>query len=271
MKVEQKNIKKLFRTLGSCSQTYFYILNREFDHPKVNEERAADPLAGGIYRLGYQCGMLWGAALAIGAEAYRRFDDLDKAIAVAVSATQHVMKSFLGRAKSIECYDIVECDWSSKMSMAKYFFTGKFMSCFNLAEKWAPEAVDAAIEGLSHEQNDLPGESISCAAETAKKMGASDEETVMVAAFAGGLGLSDNACGALSASIWMKALTRIKSGEKSSYKDPNAEETLERFYEATDYKILCSEITGRSFDSMTDHTEFIKKGGCENLINALVG
>ena len=29
------------------------------------------PLAGGFMGYGYQCGMLWGAALAAGAQAYR--------------------------------------------------------------------------------------------------------------------------------------------------------------------------------------------------------
>ena len=59
---------------------------------------------------------------------------------------------FLKRTQSIECHDITDCDWSSKISMAKYFFSGRFLSCFNLAEKWAPEAIEAAVEGLSSGQ-----------------------------------------------------------------------------------------------------------------------
>ncbi|MCK5704260.1 MAG: C_GCAxxG_C_C family protein, partial [Cyclobacteriaceae bacterium] len=199
---EKNDAKKLFRSLGACSHTFFHILNREYGHIKRIEERASDPFAGGIYQQGYQCGMLWGASMAAGAEAFRRYEDLDKAIGVTIKATQHIMESFKKRTDTIECYDITDCDWSSKMSMAKYFITGKFLSCFNLAEEWAPEAIDAAEEGLSKEW-DLPQECISCASEVAKKMGASDEEMVMVAGFAGGLGLSGNACGAFSAAIWM--------------------------------------------------------------------
>ena len=37
------------------------------------EEHAAAPLAGGIMQHGYQCGMIWGAALAAGAQAYRLY------------------------------------------------------------------------------------------------------------------------------------------------------------------------------------------------------
>jgi len=110
---------------------------------------------------------------------------------------------------------------------------------------------------------------MSCASEVAKKMGASDEEMVMVAGFAGGLGLSGNACGALSAAIWMKNLDRCRKNEKTSYKDPEADETIEKFYAATDYEILCDKITGCNFKTVEDHTEFIKNGGCDKLINTL--
>ena len=37
--------KKIFRKLGTCSRTFFYLLDREFGNLMVNEERAADPLA----------------------------------------------------------------------------------------------------------------------------------------------------------------------------------------------------------------------------------
>ena len=47
---------------------------------------------------------------------------------------------------------------------------------------------------------------MSCASEVVKKMGTSNEEIVMVAGFAGGLGLSGSACGVLSAVISIKTL-----------------------------------------------------------------
>ncbi|MCK5458234.1 MAG: C_GCAxxG_C_C family protein, partial [Melioribacteraceae bacterium] len=101
------------------------------------------------------------------------------------------------------------------------------------------------------------------------KMGASDEEMVMVAGFAGGLGLSGNACGALSAAIWMKSLDRCRKSEKTSYKDLNSDIYFEKFYASTDYEIACDKITGRTFKTVEDHTEYIKNGGCDKLINAL--
>jgi C_GCAxxG_C_C family probable redox protein len=271
-KTIQQGTKRLFLKLGTCSRLFFYILNREFGYPIETEERAADPLAGGIMQRGHQCGMLWGSALAVGAESFRRHDDRGQAIGVAITATQHLMESFSKRAKSVNCRDITGCDWSSKISMVKYFFSGRFISCFKLAEKWAPEAIQSATEGLSHEQTDLPQLPTSCASEVAKKMGASDEEMVMVAGFAGGLGLSGNACGALSAAIWMNTLAwcgKQIDSNKSPFRNPNATNTLKAFYGATDSKILCHEISGQCFKTIHDHTEFMKNGGCDKLINVL--
>ncbi len=265
-----RDTKKVFRKLGTCSRTFFYILNREFGYSKETEERAADPLAGGIMRKGYQCGMLWGASLAVGSEAYRRFEDKNQAIGVAIIATQHIMNSFEERENTVNCRAITRCDFSSKLSFAKYFLSGRFLYCFKMAEKWAPAAIQSAMDGLAYKSTSLPSQSISCCSELVKKMGASDEETVMVAGFAGGLGLSGNACGALSAAIWINTLDWCREiSKKSSYNNPNAEKTFKAFQDLADDKILCNVITGQDFESIKEHTKFIKNGGCEKLINGL--
>ena len=181
--------KRTFLKKGTCSRTFFYILDREFGHPQEEEEKAIDPLAGGILQLGHQCGMLWGASMAIGAEALRRYDP-GRAISITILATQHLMKSFVNRTRSIECEDITSCDFQNKRSFARYMLSGKFVNCFILAGKWAPEALHAAREGLSLEQADLPPESLSCASEVVRKMGGSEKQVVMAAGFAGGLGLA---------------------------------------------------------------------------------
>lgn len=266
----RRDTKRVFLKLGTCSRTFFYILNREFGHPLENEERAVDPLAGGILQQGYQCGMLWGASLAVGAESFRKCGARGPATGMAIKATQHIMKSFINRAKSADCLDITNCDFSSKFRIAIHLFTGKFWSCFKLADKWAPEAIRAATEGLSLDQTDLPKQPVSCASETAGKMGAGDAEMVMVAGFAGGLGLSGNGCGALGAAIWMNTLARIrKQNYKTSFSDPDTEKILKAFFEATGYEMECFKISGMRFKTIEEHTEFIKNGGCAKLINVL--
>jgi uncharacterized membrane protein (UPF0136 family) len=268
----KNDAKKVFLKKGTCSQTFCYLLNREFGFLKENEERATDPLAGGIMQRGHQCGMLWGSTLAVGAESYRRHKNRDQAIAIAITATQHLVESFSKRAKTVNCREITGCDWTSIFSIAKYLLTGKLFTCFNLAAKWAPEAIQAAAEGLSREKTDLPQMPINCASEVAQKMGAGDEEMVMVAGFAGGIGLSGNGCGALSAALWMNTLAWCKKHPGKSppyFNNPNTKNILKAFYGATDSEILCHKITRECFKTLDDHTEFIKNNGCDKLINTL--
>jgi putative redox-active protein with C_GCAxxG_C_C motif len=266
----KRKIKRTFLKKGTCSRLFFYLINREYDSPMDEEEKATDNLAGGIMQQGYQCGMLWGASMALGAESYKRCKDKNQAISLAILSTQHVMRSFINRTSSADCIDITNCDWSKKSSIAKYFFSGKVFSCLKLAEKWAPEAILAAEEGLSVENSLLPKEVLSCATQVVKKMGATDSQSVIVAGFAGGMGLSGNGCGALSAAIWMNSMEWNKENpDKSGYPNPKADNTLEVFLKETDYKFKCSSICGKTFKSIDEHTEFLKNGGCEKLINKL--
>ena len=214
--------------------------------------------------------MLWGASMALGTESFRRCDDIDQAIALAITATQHIMESFLNSSKSLECEEITDTDFSNKWSFAKYMFTGKFYGCFKLAERWAPEAIKAAHEGLAIEQSELIQPARSCASEVIKLMGGSDEEIVMVAGFAGGVGFSGNGCGALGAAIWKITLELVKKDNwKYTLSNPVMEKILNEFYEATDYEMECQKICGKRFKTIDEHTEFINNSGCNKLINVL--
>jgi hypothetical protein len=267
--------KKVFLRYGACSHTFFHVLNREFGFPKETEERASGVLAGGMMRTGHQCGMLWGSALAVGAESFRRHSDRGQAIVAAVTATQHLMDSFSNRTKTIDCFEITGCDFSNKFDLAKSILKALlsgvvFSKCMNLAAKWAPEAIQSARQGLADKSADLPQMPISCASEVAGRMGASDEEMVRVAGFAGGMGLSGNACGALGAALWMNALEwSRKHPGKPSLSDPKPKNTLKAFYDATGSEVLCHKICGRHFKTMADHTTFIRNGGCDKLMTVL--
>ena len=261
--------KKIFRTKGTCSHTFFYLLNRHFGHLKETEERASDALAGGLMSKGYECGMLWGASLAIGAEAYRRCTHLSQACTVSIQATKLVMLSFIERENTSQCREITRCDFSSKLSFAKYMLSGRFLHCYELAELWAPEAISKAMKGLADKPHDFK-RSMSCSTEVAKKMGATEEQMVMVAGFAGGLGLSGGACGALAAAIWMNAYRWcLEHGKGNVTHDPKVKELIDSFVSDNGEKILCSEIAGQRFHSVQEHTSYLKNGGCKKLIDRL--
>lgn len=266
----KRDTKRVFLKKGTCSRTFFYLLNREFGHSMDNEEQAADPLAGGIVQQGYQCGMLWGAVLALGAESYRRTGDLDRSIDKTINATRHMLDSFINRTNTPDCSEITNVDWSSKLSIAKYFITGKMFTCFKLAERWAPEVFEAAAEGLAMDQSDLPENPVSCSSEVVRRMGGSEEEIAIVAGLAGGMGLSGKGCGVLGAAIWKNTLNRVREGNyKYSLSDPVLEKIIKTFHDETGFEMECNKICGRKFNSIKEHTNFIKEGGCDKLINVL--
>lgn len=268
---------QVFRQCGTCSQTFAHLLNRAFNHSQENEERALDPLAGGILNHGHQCGMLWGAALAAGAEAYRRHSDPEEALAVAVTATQHIVASFLDRTATVNCREIIGIDLSKVFGLIKFIVRTTLQAadknpCYQLAAQWAPEAIQSAEEGLSGEPIGLSYVPVSCASEVARRFGASEEEAVMVAGFAGGLGLSGQACGALSAAIWLKTLAwcREHPGKRPPYfNNPQAKGILKAFQQRTGSEMSCRQITGRRFATLEDHAAFIREGGCRQLMDAL--
>ena len=101
-------------------------------------------------------------------------------------------------------------------------------------------------------------------------MGGSDAEMMLVAGFAGGLGLKGSGFGSLAAAIWMSTWKLIrKEPKKSVTKNPEAEEMVKSFYEETDYEMACSKICGQTFKNNEDHTAFIESGGCKKLIDRL--
>jgi len=272
----KNDAKKVFKEKGTCSHTFAYILNREFGNNKDEQERATDPMAGGLMQKGHQCGMLWGASLGVGAEAYCKSKNKDNAIRLAITATQKLLLSFSKLTNTINCRDITHTNMNSFFGLTKYMIKTMLQgmnnsTCFNLAENWLPEAIQSAKEGLSQKQPYTTNQkSISCATEVVKKMGATDEEQIMVAGFAGGLGLSGNACGALSAAIWMNSLEWIKENpHKSAFKNKNAKATLKVFNTETNSEILCHNICKQKFKTIEEHTEFIENGGCSNLIETL--
>ena len=265
--------RKIFLKCGTCSQAMFHMLNHEFGVYWPEEEKASDLLAGGIALNGYQCGMLWGGALAVGAESFRSCENENLTTASAINASKRVAESFKKCAGSVDCRDISQTDWNNKyqftLYIAKTIACGFIYSrCFNLAAKWAPQAVEAARIGLKeHIEPDLY--CVSCASMTLKKMGATQEEAATVAGFAGGIGLSGGACGALGAAIWYKMLQwgRLNPGKNPPMlNNPEAKAVLNTFYGLTDNEMLCHKICGKKFGSAEEHSKYITDGGCKEII-----
>ena len=248
------------------------VVDCSFDHPLKPEEEAAMPFAGGIMQYGYKCGMIWGAALAAGAQAYRLLGPGPQAETKAILAAQRLVESFRVRNNHINCSDITDLDKSSStMQMIIYFLIkGGVIGCFRRAARYAPVAFSEINSVLSETPIESSSPPVSCSALLAQKMGVSDMHTVMAAGFAGGIGLCGGACGALGAAIWIIGMNSIKEqGGKLDYKNLKATEAIDRFLKCTGYEFECSEIVGRRFENIDDHADYLRNGGCSKIIEVL--
>lgn len=271
-KISSRSTVSAFLMGRACSDTLFHVLNRAFAQPMKTEERAAMPLAGGILQHGYQCGMIWGAALAAGAQAYRLFGPGVQAETGAIIAAQRLVEVFRSRNNTINCHDITHIDnASTNLQMINYFLLkGGTIGCFRMAAAYAPDAFTAIDSALTEERSEDPSTPASCASLLAKKMGVSDQHAVMAAGLAGGIGLCGGACGALGAAIWIIGMHNIKNRTgKIEFKNTRAIDAIDHFMTCTDNEFECSDIVGRKFADTTDHAGYIQGSGCSKLIEVL--
>ncbi len=241
-------------------------MNRAFGSPSKPEEHAAAPLAGGIVSQGYQCGMVWGSALAAGSEACRRFGAGGAAEAAAIVASQRIVESFRARNGAVDCFDVTGTDMRSKGQVWKFLLTGKPIGCFSMAARYAPVAVAAIGDTLDNPPAEVPDAPVSCAALLARRLGASDEHAVTAAGLAGGIGLSGGACGALGAAIWLDAM---RGGGDFKATEARATRLVDRFLKASGYRFECAEIAARRFADTADHAAYLRGGGCAAILDAL--
>jgi hypothetical protein len=248
------------------------VLDYAFDHPLKLEERAAMPFAGGIMQHGYQCGMIWGAALAAGAQAYRLLGPGPQAETKAIFAAQRLVASFRALNNNINCLEITDIDKSSStMQMIIYFLIkGGSIGCLRMAARYATVAFSEINTALSEKHIEAPSAPVSCSAMLAQKMGVSDMHTVMAAGFAGGIGLCGGACGSLGAAIWIIGMNSLKEGVgKIEFQNPSALDAIDRFMKCTDNEFECSKIVGRRFENVDDHAGYLRDGGCSEIIEVL--
>jgi hypothetical protein len=170
--------------------------------------------------------------------------------------------------------EIIDIDASSStwQSIVYFLIKGGVISCFRRATRYAKAAFKEVSADLSMENSKALNPPVSCSAVLARKMGASDLQATMASGFAGGIGLCGGACGALGAAIWIIALNTIREQDgKLAFNDARASKAIERFTKVSDYKFECSSIVGRTFDSVDDHADYLRDGGCSEIIETLAG
>jgi hypothetical protein len=248
------------------------VVDVSFANPLELEEHATMPLAGGIEQMGFQCGQLWGAALAAGAQAYQIYGPGPQAETAALICAQRLAEFFRGSYKSINCLEVIELDWKNAKAaqILRFFLRGGPIRCFSMTAGYARAAISEINAAFSDNHLEAPAAPVSCAAMLAQKMGAPDIRTVIAAGLAGGIGLSGGACGALGAAIWLIEMNRVKEGTgKVEYNSAEATEAIDRFLQSADGEFECSKIVGRKFEDVSNHASYLRDGGCSKIIEAL--
>jgi hypothetical protein len=256
----------------ACSDTLLHVLHCAYDRPMPEEECAAMPLAGGIMQRGHQCGMIWGATVAAGAEAHRRLGDGPRAEAQAVAAAARLLEAFRAQNSATDCFDLTEIDDSStKMEMMTYFLLkGGAVRCFAGAARYASVAKEAIDAVLFASPDEAPPAPVSCAALLARRMGASGLHAVMAAGFAGGIGLGGGGCGALATAIWITGMKALRDGAaRLNFESPHALAVIERFLAGTGGQFECAAICGRRFVGVEEHAAYLRGAACAALVEAL--
>jgi len=264
---------KTFLKLGTCSEALVYVLNRAYDRENRLEERSSIPLAGGIFRRGFQCGMLWGATLAAGAEIFSRYGAGSQSEALAIEAAKRLIERFRSSNGAVNCRELTHTDWKSPAKIVLYFLKGGPYKCVRMSARYANEALHEIDGFLTDNTSQAPDAPLSCAAETARRLGASEMQCTIAAGFAGGIGLSGAACGALGAALWLLAMEFERQGVKDIWTSEDfsarAETLISRFLEASGGKMECAEICRKEFASVADHAEYLRNGGCAAIMAAL--
>jgi hypothetical protein len=257
-------------TQDACSGTLMGVLDRAYGHPMEAEEAASNPLAGGIVQQGYQCGQLWGASLAAGAQAYRTFGAGPRAEAAAVKASQRVVEAFRGMNRETNCLELTDTPMQDVKGVLRYFAKAGPVRCGRMAVRFAPVAYQEIEQALAEVPTEATPPCANCAAMVARKMGASEQHTVMAAGLAGGIGLGGGGCGALAAAIWLTGINRPEEKTGLSAEGTTIGEVIDAFVKSSDHEFECAEIAGRTFEDAADHARYMASGGCARILDALV-
>lgn len=249
-------------------------------------EQAIHAFSGGFMHRGHACGLLTGAVLAAGFVARARFDDDAIRSGAALHAAMKLAEAYPDLTSSIDCREITEVSLLKLSGRLRYFRQGQGRTCGRLHLRWAPRAQRLIDKSLMEFEEHMPaGSCANCAVRTMRELtssvGMKTGDSVLVAGFAGGVGLCGNVCGALAAGVFAMS-AGYYLGREEKKRDSRLRGSLEELvgakYRAAATRLrldfvgefgseLCVEITERRFQDAADHSMFVEQGGCENVTN----
>jgi hypothetical protein len=209
----------------------------------------------------------------------------DTRSAAALHAAIQLAKAHPELPGSVNCLEITEVPLTNLVQRLRYLQAGKGRMCGRLHLKWAPRAHELIDRALTEFEGRRPAmEPASCAVNTLEKVvssaGMHQEDSVLLAGLAGGVGLLGNVCGALAAGVYAMSVSHYlkQRGKKRDSRMPGPlQELAGARYRgaATRLRIefvdrfgseLCSQIAQREFQVPEGHSAFIRQGSCREVI-----
>ena len=284
----EKKMKWAVLRYFSCSETMLTLLNCANGIEVKEIEEASDPLCAGICaELDAACGIFWGCSLAAGIKAQNSFTNTEAAIDATLLATTRIIEMYTSEELPLNCTDIIKMkEWG----MIKYMLKGNLPVCQKNIAKWAPrfkKQIDTTLN--EYNEQDAPQKQRNCACEAMQRISKAiglevEPYDVIVAGFAGGLGLSGNACGALASAIFTLCLQYFRNRNKpkhsmirsmlqgfsigDAWMNPSRN-LLKEFKDRFGSK-FCKGITKRSFSSNAELSDYLGEGHCDVVVNSLV-
>jgi hypothetical protein len=227
------------------------------------------------------------AALAAGVRARARIPDTYAAREATLDAACRVVEAYRLAGHPMNCAEVTGM---GAWNFARYMLKGNLGVCSSLLSGLAPtfhDLIDRTID--EHRQRGATAPCRNCAVEAFERVSGGigfpvDGASVVAAGFAGGLGLSGNACGALAAAILavsMKYFTGRNRPKHSMIRSdlqglfvgigwmkPSME--IARQFRARFPGRTYASIAGRTFASSGDLSTYLGAGRCEPVLEAVV-
>ncbi len=283
--VIRKQAKYWWLNCIACSEASMTTQMRCFGFEEPSYEQAIHIFSGGFMHLGQACGLLTGATLAAGFGARARYKEEKLITEAALNATIRLTEAYIELAGSINCCDITEVSFSTLHGRLKYLQDGKGKMCGRLHLRWASLANDIIEKVLAEFSSQTSTKGCeNCAVQAMKRLVnagiVKNEDSVLVAGLAGGIGLSGNICGALAACVFAVA-NNSYSNRKNKKRDSKLKGTLQEIFGINNYGLpaqirqmfinefgseLCAEISKKKFTNIQDYSLFLKNVGCAEVI-----
>jgi hypothetical protein len=284
--LSKRSMKRTMFKHFSCAESMLNLFNMASGIEQQDAEQAIDPLNAGILlEMDGGCGIIWGAVMAAGIRAAKRFEKKEDACSAALHASIEIMSAYVSSGVPMDCNRILDMD---RWNFFSYLAKGKMNVCLSIAEKWAPqfdEIIDKSLDDFKPKQMQ---KCINCSVNAFNSVGkgiglALSRETPWVAGFAGGIGLQGSTCAAISSAVFAMNLQYFRLRDKSPHSAPRSmiqgmgigvgwmkpSKLLVSSFKDKFHSKYCRELTGKTFKGLNDFNNHIKSGKCENIISGV--